>query len=119
MPRKIIYFDRETIKNMLQERNRGTKIKTTGVEGEANVAVTAKAEASSSIYTPTAVIAPCLTRRESGSLTMPEKPIPKPCPTLNCSAEDFLARLIPNKIRIPKPSRESLQRKDFCIKSSG
>lgn len=50
MPRKIIYFDRETIKNMLQERNRGTKIKTTGVEGEANVAVTAKAEASSSIY---------------------------------------------------------------------
>ena len=40
MPRKIIYFDRETIKNMLQERNRGTKIKTTGVEGEANVAVT-------------------------------------------------------------------------------
>lgn len=44
-------------------------------------------------HTPTAVIAPCLTRRESGSLTMPEKPIPKPCPTLNCSAEDFLARL--------------------------
>lgn len=53
MPRKIIYFDRETIKNMLQERNRGTKIKTTGVEGEANVAVTAKAEASSSIYART------------------------------------------------------------------
>ena len=27
--------------------------------------------------------------------------------------------LIPNKIGIPKPSRESLQRKDFCIKTSG
>ena len=27
--------------------------------------------------------------------------------------------LIPNKIRIPKPIRESLQRKDFCIKTSG
>ena len=27
--------------------------------------------------------------------------------------------LIPNKIRSPKPSRESLQRKDFCIKTSG
>ena len=30
-----------------------------------------------------------------------------------------ITRLIPNKIRIPKPSRESLQRKDFCIKTSG
>ena len=29
------------------------------------------------------------------------------------------ASLIPNKIGIPKPSRESLQRKDFCIKTSG
>ena len=42
---------------------------------------------------PTAVTAPCLTRRESGSLTMPEKLIPIQCPTLNYSAEDFLARL--------------------------
>ena len=25
----------------------------------------------------------------------------------------------PEKTRIPKPSRESLQRKDFCIKTSG
>ena len=32
---------------------------------------------------------------------------------------EALAKLIPNKIRIPKPSRESLQRKDFCIKTSG
>ena len=30
-----------------------------------------------------------------------------------------IIRLIPNKIRSPKPSRESLQRKDFCIKTSG
>ena len=30
-----------------------------------------------------------------------------------------ITRVIPNKIRIPKPSRESLQRKDFCIKTSG
>ena len=30
-----------------------------------------------------------------------------------------IIRLIPNKIGIPKPSRESLQRKDFCIKTSG
>ena len=30
-----------------------------------------------------------------------------------------ITRLIPNKIRSPKPSRESLQRKDFCIKTSG
>ena len=29
-----------------------------------------------------------------------------------------ITRLIPNKIGIPKPSRESLQRKDFCIKTS-
>ena len=46
-----------------------------------------------STNTPTAAIALCLTRRESGSLTMPEKPIPIQCPTSNCSAEDFLARL--------------------------
>jgi len=31
---------------------------------------------------------------------------------------DSPASLIPNKIGIPKPSRESLQRKDFCIKTS-
>ena len=43
----------------------------------------------------------------------------------SCNAETLvipkfrITRLIPNKIRIPKPSRESLQRKDFCIKSSG
>lgn len=29
-----------------------------------------------------------------------------------------ITSLIPNKIGIPKPSRESLQRKDFCIKTS-
>lgn len=50
MPRKIIYFDRETIKNMLQERNKGAKVKTTGFGSEANIAATAKAEASSSVY---------------------------------------------------------------------
>ena len=30
-----------------------------------------------------------------------------------------ITKVIPNKIRSPKPSRESLQRKDFCIKTSG
>ena len=30
-----------------------------------------------------------------------------------------ITRLIPNKIRIPKPGREPLQHKDFCIKTSG
>ena len=29
-----------------------------------------------------------------------------------------IIKVIPNKIGIPKPSRESLQRKDFCIKTS-
>ena len=43
----------------------------------------------------------------------------EPCRTLIFYVQDFLARLIPNKIRSPKPSRESLQRKDFCIKTSG
>ena len=44
---------------------------------------------------------------------------------LSCGGEGLvilnfgITRLIPNKIRIPKPSRESLQRKDFCIKTSG
>ena len=42
---------------------------------------------------PIAAIMPCLTRRESGSLKMPEKPIPALCPTSSCSAADFLARL--------------------------
>ena len=43
----------------------------------------------------------------------------------SCNAERLIilnfgiTRLIPNKIGIPKPSRESLQRKDFCIKTSG
>ena len=43
----------------------------------------------------------------------------------SCNAESLvipkfrITRLIPNKIRIPKPSLESLQRKDFCIKTSG
>ena len=46
-----------------------------------------------STNTPTAVITPCLTRRESGSLKMPEKPTPAPCRTSSYSAEDFLARL--------------------------
>lgn len=42
-----------------------------------------------------------------------------------CNAESLvilnfgITRLIQNKIRSPKPSRESLQRKDFCIKTSG
>ena len=30
-----------------------------------------------------------------------------------------ITRLIPKKTRIPKSNRESLQRKDFCIKTSG
>ena len=43
----------------------------------------------------------------------------------SCNAESLvipkfrITRLIPNKIRSPKPSRESLQRKDFFIKTSG
>ena len=43
----------------------------------------------------------------------------------SCNAERLIipkfriTKLIPNKIGIPKPSRESLQRKDFCIKTSG
>ena len=43
----------------------------------------------------------------------------------SCNAERLvipkfrITKVIPNKIRIPKPSRESLQRKDFCIKTSG
>ena len=43
----------------------------------------------------------------------------------SCNAESLvipkfrITRLIPNKIRSPKPSRKSLQRKDFCIKTSG
>ena len=43
----------------------------------------------------------------------------------SCNAESLvipkfrITRLIPNKIRSPKPSRESLRRKDFCIKTSG
>ena len=48
---------------------------------------------SRSTNTPTAVTTPCLTRRESGSLKMPEKPTPAPCRTSSCSAADFLARL--------------------------
>ena len=42
---------------------------------------------------PTAATAPYLTPRESGSLKMPEKPIPALCPTSSCSAADFHARL--------------------------
>ena len=56
--------------------------------GALNVWVTAK-----STNTPTAVTTPCLTRRESGSLKMPEKPTPAPCRTSSCSAADFPARL--------------------------
>ena len=43
----------------------------------------------------------------------------------SCNAETLvipkfrITKVIPNKIGIPKPSRESLQRKDFCIKTSG
>ena len=42
-----------------------------------------------------------------------------------CNAETLvipkfrITKVIPNKIRSPKPSRKSLQRKDFCIKTSG
>ena len=42
----------------------------------------------------------------------------------SCNAESLvipkfrITKVIPNKIGIPKPSRESLQRKDFCIKTS-
>ena len=50
---------------------------------------------------------------------MHEKQTPAQCQIFNLSAAVFRAKLIPNKIRIPKPSRESLQRKDFCIKTSG
>ena len=42
-----------------------------------------------STNTPTVVTTPCLTRRESGSLKMPEKPTPAPCPTSSCSAAVF------------------------------
>ena len=38
---------------------------------------------------PIAVTTPCLTRRESGSLKMPEKPIQALCPTSSCSAADL------------------------------
>ena len=43
----------------------------------------------------------------------------------SCNAEILIipkfriTRLIPKKTRIPKSNRESLQRKDFCIKTSG
>ena len=44
-----------------------------------------------------------------------------PCtmPDFQLLCGGFPVKVIPNKIRIPKPSRESLQRKDFCIKTSG
>ena len=45
-----------------------------------------------STNTPTAATAPCLTWRESGSLTISEKQTPPTCPTSTCSAADFLAR---------------------------
>ena len=45
-PRKIIYFDRETIQNILQEKNKGSRIKTSGTSNEAEVSVSANAEAS-------------------------------------------------------------------------
>ena len=49
MPRKIIYFDRETIKNILQEKNKGTRVKTSGTARQVSTSVTTDAEASSNI----------------------------------------------------------------------
>ena len=73
----------------------------------------------SSIKMRSAATARCLTRGESGSVTTSEKQTREACRISSFSVADFRARVIPNKIRIPKPSRESLQRKDFCIKTSG
>ena len=50
MPRKIIYFDRETIKNILQEKNKGTRVKTSGTTRQTGASVSTDAEASSNIY---------------------------------------------------------------------
>ena len=61
----------------------------------------------------------CLIQKGSGIVMTQEQSNQNECQILIYSVQDFLARLIPNKIRIPKPSRESLQRKDFCIKTSG
>lgn len=44
--RKIIYFDRETIQNILQEKNKGSRIKTSGTSNEAEMSVSANIEAS-------------------------------------------------------------------------
>ena len=57
MPRKIIYFDRETIKNILQEKNKGTRVKTSGTARQASTSVTTDAEASSNIYLGVPVLA--------------------------------------------------------------
>ena len=50
-------------------------------------------DTASTTNTPSAATAPCLTRKESGTSKMPEKPTPQPCPTSTCSAADFPARL--------------------------
>ena len=57
MPRKIIYFDRETIKNILQEKNKGTRVKTSGTARQVSTSVTTDAEASSNIYLGVPVLA--------------------------------------------------------------
>ena len=49
-------------------------------------------DTASATNTPSAATAPCLTRRESGTQKMPEKPIPTPCPASTCSAAVFRAR---------------------------
>lgn len=47
-----------------------------------------------STNTPTAATAPCLTWRESGSLTISEKQTPPTCPTSTCSAAVSLPELL-------------------------
>ena len=44
---------------------------------------------------------------------------PETMPEFQLLCGGFPCQTYPDKIRIPKPSRESLQRKDFCIKTSG
>lgn len=56
-PRKIIYFDRETIKNVLQEKNKGTRTKTSGTSSEADLSVSVDTESSVSAYLGVPVLA--------------------------------------------------------------
>ena len=57
VPRKIIYFDRETIKNILQEKNKGTQVKTSGTSRQASSSIAADAEASSNVYLGVPILA--------------------------------------------------------------